>query len=195
MLLGNPRTPSPAPDLRPLGQSTEAPEKRKSALKLEGDSDLDGESHEDDHARDECGDDEGAGAHSADGSAFDEFEKDEPANVKDRAIATLFCVMQPPRTRLAAGAAALALLASACGGSSGEDTTTVAASPTSQAAAPATTATAEAQGESAAAPADAATGETREAVLRLSGETLDGGTFDTEAYVGQDVLLWFWAPW
>jgi hypothetical protein len=38
-------------------------------------------------------------------------------------------------------------------------------------------------------------GETRDAVLRLAGTTLDGSQFDTEAYVGKDLLLWFWAPW
>ncbi|NOX30817.1 MAG: hypothetical protein GXP35_12340 [Actinobacteria bacterium] len=37
--------------------------------------------------------------------------------------------------------------------------------------------------------------EDRPGMLRLDGTDLTGVAFDNAAYVGQDVLLWFWAPW
>ena len=37
--------------------------------------------------------------------------------------------------------------------------------------------------------------ETRAEILLLEGELLDGQQFDFAATVGNDVLLWFWAPW
>jgi len=32
-------------------------------------------------------------------------------------------------------------------------------------------------------------------VLRFSGPLLEGGTLDGTTLAGQDVALWFWAPW
>ncbi len=37
--------------------------------------------------------------------------------------------------------------------------------------------------------------ETRPEILALSGPQLDGRQFDLAATAGNDVLLWFWAPW
>ena len=62
----------------------------------------------------------------------------------------------------------------------------------------ATTAAADAQAApaTAAAPADAAAPvETRAEILLLEGALLDGQQFDLAAAAGNDVLLWFWAPW
>ena len=53
---------------------------------------------------------------------------------------------------------------------------------TTDAAAPATTAA-------------AAAVETRAEILQLQGALLDGQQFDFTATAGNDVLLWFWAPW
>ena len=109
------------------------------------------------------------------------------------------------RRRLAVPALAAATLLAACGGSS-EDTTasqatsapTTAASTTSSA--DAGTATTAASGDGAtttAAPAtETASGaEIREVLLSLPTEALNGAAFDNSAFVGEDVLLWFWAPW
>ena len=37
--------------------------------------------------------------------------------------------------------------------------------------------------------------ETRAEILLLEGALLDGQQFDLAAAAGNDVLLWFWAPW
>ena len=37
--------------------------------------------------------------------------------------------------------------------------------------------------------------ETRTEILHLDGALLDGQQFDLAAAAGNDVLLWFWAPW
>ena len=37
--------------------------------------------------------------------------------------------------------------------------------------------------------------ETRAEVLLLEGALLDGQQFDLAATAGNDVLMWFWAPW
>ena len=37
--------------------------------------------------------------------------------------------------------------------------------------------------------------ETRAEILLLEGPQLDGEQFDFAATAGNDVLLWFWAPW
>ena len=37
--------------------------------------------------------------------------------------------------------------------------------------------------------------ETRAEILLLEGAQLDGQQFDLAAAAGNDVLLWFWAPW
>ena len=50
-------------------------------------------------------------------------------------------------------------------------------------------------------PADAnggentAAAESRPEILLLEGDQLDGTQFDFAATAGNDVLLWFWAPW
>ncbi|HUG84264.1 MAG TPA: hypothetical protein VMM13_06845 [Euzebya sp.] len=31
--------------------------------------------------------------------------------------------------------------------------------------------------------------------LAFSADLVDGGTFDGGAYAGQDLMIWFWAPW
>ena len=41
----------------------------------------------------------------------------------------------------------------------------------------------------------AAATETRAEILQLEGALLDGQQFDFAATAGNDVLLWFWAPW
>jgi len=41
----------------------------------------------------------------------------------------------------------------------------------------------------------AAAQETRAEILLLEGALLDGQQFDLAAAAGNDVLLWFWAPW
>ena len=43
--------------------------------------------------------------------------------------------------------------------------------------------------------ASAAAPETRAEILLLEGELLDGQQFDSAVTAGNDVLLWFWAPW
>ncbi len=43
--------------------------------------------------------------------------------------------------------------------------------------------------------AAAAAAETRAEILLLEGALLDGQQFDLAATAGNDVLLWFWAPW
>ncbi|WP_419862528.1 hypothetical protein [Candidatus Poriferisodalis sp.] len=70
------------------------------------------------------------------------------------------------------------------------------AATTSAAEAPATTA----GGTDTAAAAEpaataAAAQENRAEILLLEGALLDGQQFDLAATAGNDVLLWFWAPW
>lgn len=43
--------------------------------------------------------------------------------------------------------------------------------------------------------AAAAPVETRAEILQLEGALLDGQQFEFAATAGNDVLLWFWAPW
>jgi len=70
------------------------------------------------------------------------------------------------------------------------------AATTSVAEAPATTA---GGADTAAAAEPAATAavaqENRAEILLLEGALLDGQQFDLAATAGNDVLLWFWAPW
>ena len=111
--------------------------------------------------------------------------------------------MTHPRYRavivLLAGLAGLGILAS-CGDvqvSVSRDTAVT----TSAAEAPATTQAATTAGDAdtgaAAEPATttAAVEETRAEILLLEGALLDGQQFDVAAAAGNDVLLWFWAPW
>lgn len=42
---------------------------------------------------------------------------------------------------------------------------------------------------------ESAAAENRPEVLLLEGAQLDGQQFDFAATAGNDVLLWFWAPW
>lgn len=81
-------------------------------------------------------------------------------------------------TRKRAGAAALslALFASACGGG---------AAPAEEAAAPAVTEPAAAAEALAAGPG----------LPQLTGDTVAGTQFDTSELAGQDIAVWFWAPW
>ncbi len=95
---------------------------------------------------------------------------------------------------LLAGLAGLSVLAG-CGSvevSVSRDT----AATTSAAEAPATTA---GGADTAAAAEPAATAavaqENRAEILLLEGALLDGQQFDLAATAGNDVLLWFWAPW
>ena len=54
-----------------------------------------------------------------------------------------------------------------------------------------TTAAADAAGTTAA----AAPAESRAEILQLQGTLLDGQQFDFAMTAGNDVVLWFWAPW
>ena len=72
--------------------------------------------------------------------------------------------------RLTAVLLALSLLAAACG-SSADDA---------------------ASGQGDAPEAAAASGGS---VLDVSAPSADGGTIDLSTYAGQDLMLWFWAPW
>ena len=99
--------------------------------------------------------------------------------------------MTRPRSRVAVATAAALLVfgfVSGCG-----DDGTVTQQPA------ATTAGATVTTAAAAAPAPtgaAATAvETRAEILQLDGALLDGQQFDFAATAGNDVLLWFWAPW
>ncbi|MCY3949424.1 MAG: hypothetical protein OXF61_09495 [Acidimicrobiaceae bacterium] len=96
---------------------------------------------------------------------------------------------------LLAGLAVLAVLAG-CGSvevSVSRDT----AATTSAAEAPATTVGGTETGAAAepAATTAAVAQETRAEILLLAGPQLDGQQFDLAATAGNDVLLWFWAPW
>ena len=96
---------------------------------------------------------------------------------------------------LLAGLAGLGVLAG-CGSvevSVSRDT----AATTSAAEAPATTAGETDTGAAAepAATTAAVAQETRAEILLLEGALLDGQQFDLAATAGNDVLLWFWAPW
>ncbi len=73
--------------------------------------------------------------------------------------------------RLGATALGLALIASACGGSAIEDAST-------------------------SSDAESAAGSAAGAGLpALVGDTVSGGQLDTNDLAGQDVVVWFWAPW
>ncbi|MDE0134250.1 MAG: hypothetical protein OXM54_05360 [Acidimicrobiaceae bacterium] len=70
------------------------------------------------------------------------------------------------------------------------------AATTSVAEAPATTAGGTETGAAAEPAATAAVAqENRAEILLLEGALLDGQQFDLAATAGNDVLLWFWAPW
>lgn len=79
---------------------------------------------------------------------------------------------------------ALLLLAAACGSSA----------PESSVAAPAATSV-PAAGTSVATTGPVAPGGDVPEALAFSGVTLGGGTFEGASVVGNDLLLWFWAPW
>jgi len=76
------------------------------------------------------------------------------------------------RLRAAAAGLCLALVASACGGS-GAETTTAADAP---------------------AATESAT-EAQTGLPQLVGDTVAGAQLDTNDLQGQDVVVWFWAPW
>ena len=77
---------------------------------------------------------------------------------------------------------ALALLAAACGTDNTDDAVTAPA-PTDAAAAPAAPTPAESPAAESAWPHE------------FQAPLIGGGTIDTGDYVGQDLVLWFWAPW
>ncbi|WP_108666708.1 hypothetical protein [Euzebya rosea] len=79
---------------------------------------------------------------------------------------------------------ALALLAAACGSSA----------PESSVAAPAATSVPAAGTSAATTGPVTPAGDVPEA-LAFSAATLGGGTFEGASAVGNDLLLWFWAPW
>ena len=80
------------------------------------------------------------------------------------------------RVRLAAGAAALAMLAAACGGSDADDPIAAA-------------------GDSGAG-SEAAAGPVLDAsVLAGDAPLVAGGSFDLGTLADKDLVVWFWAPW
>ena len=122
------------------------------------------------------------------------------------------------RTGLVGSIAVVGLLAgvlSGCGASDDSADATPSDEAPAAAAAPATTAAAAASADAgddsagdsgdgasedaAATPAttaaSAAPAETRPEILLLDTQQLDGQQFDLAATAGNDVLLWFWAPW
>ncbi len=115
---------------------------------------------------------------------------------------------QPSRgnvKRSAAGLAVAAMLGAACGSSSTSDTTSQSAT-SGQQASDQSTSSAEAETGSQTEATTASTasspeggfdtaGESREAVLALARETLDGSQLAVDQFAGKDVLVWFWAPW
>lgn len=100
-------------------------------------------------------------------------------------------VRSSPRS-LVAMVAGLALLAAACGADSGESAAT--ASDPTAATSTAATSTAASAVDS---PSSAAAPEVAPASGPFTGAhtTLDGSTIDFDQFAGQDVVLWFWAPW
>ena len=80
--------------------------------------------------------------------------------------------------------AALALVATACGG--GSDTAVATADDSAVAASSSEAAPAEADAEPEAEAAPA---------ISLVADTISGGQIDFASLAGQDVVLWFWAPW
>jgi len=90
-----------------------------------------------------------------------------------------------PRLRLAASLLAVALAAAACGGSGDED---VAAAP----AAETTTTTA---GTSSPTEAEAPAGPAVPEQLDFVAPDVRGGQVVGADFAGQDLVIWFWAPW
>lgn len=88
----------------------------------------------------------------------------------------MFRTSMKNRQRLGGAALCMALFATACGGSPTEDTTSATNEPA---------ATAE--------PAEASAGGP--GLPSLVGPTVAGAQIDTNDLVGQDVIVWFWAPW
>ena len=74
-----------------------------------------------------------------------------------------------------------------------DTSTEAAAAPTT--AAPVETATTAAAAQAPATTTAAAPVETRPEILLLDTSQVDGQPFELAAAVGNDVLLWFWAPW
>ncbi len=89
-------------------------------------------------------------------------------------------LLHRPSRRAMAGAAAAAIVLAACGGGDGDTTDVPAADRTATSVAPVS----DADNSSAALPEAFATAT-----------PLDGGTFDAEALAGNDLVVWFWAPW
>jgi len=91
--------------------------------------------------------------------------------------------------RLAAPILATLLIAAAC--STDAETTTA---PAEASAAPSSDGASD--GASGGASDDAAaTGDAAAWPFTFVADQVDGGTFDAGDYEGQDLVLWFWAPW
>ena len=92
-----------------------------------------------------------------------------------------------PRRLLVAGAVLLALIATACGGGQGDRAPQMPAAPVT------TT-----PSEQAASPqADQGTPDAPQAPreLRFTAPALGGGQIRGRDFAGQDLVIWFWAPW
>lgn len=81
--------------------------------------------------------------------------------------------------RTGAAALSLALIASACGGASGDTTTAEPAAPT----------------ETTVTETETTTDAGGPGLPQLAGTTVGGAQLDTNDLAGQDVVVWFWAPW
>lgn len=104
------------------------------------------------------------------------------------------------RTRLVALLVLVALAAAACGGSADEAGTDAASSGSAEEAAtdeaPTDAAPSGSADDAATDPASNGDGS-EQGGAAFEGEfpTLDGGSIDLASFEGQDVVLWFWAPW
>jgi hypothetical protein len=98
-----------------------------------------------------------------------------------------------PRGRIAACIGGLALLAAACGGES-SDVVALDADPV-EAAADVAADDSSADDSSTTDDEAAAAPEGPSSVLVGEFDTLGGDTIDLASLDGQDVVLWFWAPW
>ena len=91
------------------------------------------------------------------------------------------------RRRLGAAGLSVALLMSACAGTSTDDVATAPAEVAEEVAAP------EAAAPAAEEPAPASAGGP--GLPTLVADTVTGPQIDTNDLAGQDVVVWFWAPW
>ncbi len=95
---------------------------------------------------------------------------------------------------------AVALFGAACGGDPSSETSAESTDASESDSSTDATSTGETDAVPAAegqAPADdpASDGAGVDWPLSFSGELVDGSQFDSGDYAGQDLVLWFWAPW